>query len=141
MFLDQRGKFPTQSQRGNTYIMVMVEIDRNIILVEPLKSRKDPDLARAYTSMMLRPKRAGTLPKKHILDNEVSEAMKRVIKEEYNMEMELVPPVYHFPQKKHSRGGNLKYRGAFPQRVGRNRNRFPAIAVLCGRGSYHKQKL
>jgi hypothetical protein len=73
----------------------MVEIDSNAILVEPLKSRKDPELTRAYKAMMLRLKRAGIVPKKHILDNEVSEAMKEVIREEYNIEMELVPPGCH----------------------------------------------
>ena len=75
--------------------MVIVEIDSNAILVEPLKSRKDPKLTRAYNTIMLRLKRAGIVPKKHILDNEVSEAMKEVIREEYNMEMELVPPGCH----------------------------------------------
>ena len=95
VFSDQTGQFPTRSQRGNKYIMVMVEIDSNAILVEPLKSRKDPELTRAYRAMMLRLKRAGIIPKKHVLDNEVSEAMKDVIREEYQMEMELVPPGCH----------------------------------------------
>jgi hypothetical protein len=36
VFSDQTGQFPTRSQRGNKYIMVMVEIDSNAILVEPL---------------------------------------------------------------------------------------------------------
>ena len=44
---------------------------------------------------MLQFKRAGILPKKHVLDNEVSEAMKDVIREEYQMEMELVAPGCH----------------------------------------------
>ena len=44
VFSDQIGQFPTRSQRGNKYIMVMVKIDSNAILVEPLKSRKDPEL-------------------------------------------------------------------------------------------------
>ena len=65
--------------------MVMVEKDSNSILVEPLKSRKDPDLARAYRAMMLRLKRAGIVPRKHILGNEVSEAMRDIIRDEYNM--------------------------------------------------------
>jgi len=38
---------------------------------------------------------AGIAPKKHILDNEVSEAMKTIIKDEYKMAMELVPPGCH----------------------------------------------
>ena len=36
IFSDQMGQFPTRLQRGNKYIMVMVEIDSNTILVEPL---------------------------------------------------------------------------------------------------------
>ena len=59
--------------------MVMVEIDSNAILVEPLTSRKDPELTRAYRKMMLRLKLAGIVPKKHVLDNEVLEAMTDVI--------------------------------------------------------------
>ena len=73
----------------------MVEIDSNAILVEPLKIRKDPELARVYRAMMLHLKRAGIVPRKHILDNEVSEAMKDIIHDEYTMEMELVPPGCH----------------------------------------------
>ncbi len=45
MFSNQTGQFPTRSQRGNKYIMVMVEIDSNAILVEPMKSRKDESSA------------------------------------------------------------------------------------------------
>ena len=73
----------------------MVKIDSNAILVEPLKSRKDPKWTRAYKSVMQRLQRAGIVPKKHILDNEISEAMKDIIKDEYKIEMELVPPGCH----------------------------------------------
>jgi len=71
MFSDQTGQFPTRSQCGNKYIMVMVEIDRNAILVEPMKSRKDEEMIRAYNALLLRLKQAGITPKKHVLDNEV----------------------------------------------------------------------
>ena len=59
--------------------MVMVEIDRNAILIEPLKSRKDSELTRVYHVLVMRLKTAGIVPRKHVLDNEVSEAMKEVI--------------------------------------------------------------
>ena len=72
-----------------------MEIDSNTILVEPLKSRKDPELIRAYRSMMLRLKRVGIVPKKHVLNNDVSDAMKDVIRDEYSMEMEFVLPGCH----------------------------------------------
>ena len=45
--------------------------------------------------MMLQLKQAVIVPKKHVLDNEVSENTKTMICDEYNMEMELVPPGCH----------------------------------------------
>jgi len=53
MFSDQTGQFPTHSQQGNKYIMVMVEIDSNAILVEPMKSRKDEEIIRVYNALLL----------------------------------------------------------------------------------------
>ena len=75
--------------------MVMVEIDSNAILVEPISSRNDHKLARAYQVLMARLLHARIVPKKHILDNKVLEAMKTIIKDEYNMAMELAPPGCH----------------------------------------------
>ena len=63
--------------------MVMVEIDSNAILVKPLKIRNDAELTRAYQTMFHRLKRAGIVPRKHILDNKVSGAMKTIIRDEY----------------------------------------------------------
>ena len=51
--------------------MVMVDIDSNAILVEPMKTRKDAEMIRAYNALMLRLTRAGIRPAKHVLDNEV----------------------------------------------------------------------
>ena len=45
--------------------------------------------------MVLRLRRAGIIPKKHILDNEVSEVLKKIIQDEYKMQIELVPPGTH----------------------------------------------
>ena len=95
MFSNQTGQFPTRSQQGNKYIMVMVEINSNAILVEPMKSRKDEDMIRAYNALLLRLKRAGIVPKKHVLDNEVSENMKNHIQDTCKFDMELVPPGCH----------------------------------------------
>ena len=87
VFSYQTGQFPTRSKRGNNYIMVMVEIYNNAILVEPIKNRIDAELTRSYHTMMLRLKQAGTIPQKHILDNEVSNAMKTIICDEYMMKL------------------------------------------------------
>jgi hypothetical protein len=95
MFSNQTGQFPTRSQCGNKYIMVMVETDSNAILVEPMKSRKDEEMIRAYNALPLRLKWADIVPKKHVLDNEVSENMKNHIRNTCKFDMELVPPGCH----------------------------------------------
>ena len=79
IYSDQTGRLPIQSQGRHKYIMLMVEIDSNAVLVEPLTSRKDAELTRAYLHLLQRLKRAGVAPKKHVLDNKVSDAMKDLI--------------------------------------------------------------
>ncbi len=73
----------------------MVEIDRNAILVEPMKNHKDDKMIRAYNALLLRLKRASIFPKKHVLDNEVSENMKNHIRDMCKLDMKLVPPGCH----------------------------------------------
>ena len=92
VFSDQTGKFPTRWQQGNEYIMVMVDINSNVILVEPIKSRKDEEIKQSYLTMMLRLQREGIITKKQILDNTFSEALETIIQDEYKMQIELVPP-------------------------------------------------
>eukprot|EP00804_Cyclotella_cryptica_P010972 CCRYP_016689-RA/>CCRYP_016689-RA protein AED:0.31 eAED:0.36 QI:0/0/0/1/1/1/5/0/1039 len=65
------------------------------ILVEPIKNRTDAELTRAYSTLMLRLRRAGIVPRKHVLDNEISAAMKDLIQDTYKMSLELVPPGCH----------------------------------------------
>jgi hypothetical protein len=88
MFFDQLGQFPTHSQQGNKYIMVMVEINSNAILIEPMKSRKDEEMIRAYNALLLRLKRAGIVPKEHVLNNKVSDNMKNHIRNTCKFSME-----------------------------------------------------
>merc|ERR1712154_486994 len=73
----------------------MVEIDSNAILVEPMTSRKDKEMQRAYRTLMLRLKRSGIVPKKHVIDNEVSEQMKDMIRDEFKLELQLASPGMH----------------------------------------------
>ena len=49
----------------------------------------------AYNALLLRLKRAGIIPKKHVLDNEISENMKNHICDTCKFDMELVPPGCH----------------------------------------------
>ncbi len=95
MFSNQTGQFPIQSLCGNKYIMVMVEVDSIAILVKPMKNWKDAKMIRAYNALLLCLRRAGIVPKKHILDNEVSKNMKNHICDTCKLDMELVPPGCH----------------------------------------------
>ncbi len=95
MFSDQTGRFPIQSLCGNKYIMVMVEIDSNTILVEPMKNCKDAEMIRAYNTLLLQLNWAGITPKKHVLDNKISDNIKNHIHDTCKLDMELVPPGCH----------------------------------------------
>ena len=44
LYIDQTERFSLTSQSGNQYIMVMVKVDSNAILVEPMSSRKDVEM-------------------------------------------------------------------------------------------------
>ncbi len=67
-----------------------MEIDSNAILVEAMKNCKDAKMMQACNTLLLRLKWAGIVPKKHVLDNEVSTNMK--ICDTCKLDMELVPP-------------------------------------------------
>ena len=43
IYTDQMGKFPTKVRSGSRYIMIMVAIDRNAVLVTPLKNKTDKE--------------------------------------------------------------------------------------------------
>ena len=87
------GKFPVRARTGNRYIMVMVEIDANYTLVQPMKNRTDDEMISAYQALLKRLKRAGVTIKKHVLDNECSKTLKEMIRDE--CKLELVPPGCH----------------------------------------------
>ena len=95
VFSDQTGKLPTRSKLVNKYITVMVEIGSNAILVDTINNRTDTELRRLYRAMMLHLKHTGIVPQKHVLDNEVSTAMKTIIRDEYKMKLEFLPPGCH----------------------------------------------
>ena len=94
MFTDQTGKLPVMSVRGNEYIMVCYESKSNAILMEPMKSRKEGDMIKAYRAIMTRIKAAGIHPKLQILDNEASAKYKEEIVRQVGA-YELVPSNQH----------------------------------------------
>ena len=74
-FSNQTGQFPKQSKRGHKYIMVLVKIDSNAILVEPMKSQKDAEMIWAYDVLVKQLQQLNIHPRKHVLDNKISENM------------------------------------------------------------------
>ena len=61
------------SLRGQKYIMIMCDIDGNAVLVEPMKNKTEDAMVEKYQKMIDQLKTGGIFPKKHILDNEISE--------------------------------------------------------------------
>jgi hypothetical protein len=50
------------------------------------------EMIRAYDALLARLRQAGSNPRKHVLDNEVSDNMKHHIQVTCKLNMELVPP-------------------------------------------------
>jgi hypothetical protein len=74
MHIDQMGRFPATSSRGNKYIMVLVEVDGTYIDAVPMKSKSEGEMITTYLTLWTRLTRTGTVnPTTHIMDNEASE--------------------------------------------------------------------
>ena len=63
--------------------MVMAKIDSSAILLCPMNSKKDAEMTRVYRTILKRLKQSGIVPKKHIMDNEISNAVKDIVRDEY----------------------------------------------------------
>ena len=74
--------------------MILVEVDQNIIISEPMRSRTAGELTKSYQALMKRLNRKGIVPKKHISDNECSRELKDAIMKN-DVEYELVPKGQH----------------------------------------------
>jgi hypothetical protein len=75
---DLPGRFPTTSGQGNSYVMVMYDLDSNTINTVAIKNRKKESLIKGYNGMYEDLQKAGINPILHRLDNETS---KELIKE------------------------------------------------------------
>lgn len=94
IYTDQTGKFPRKSSRGNQYIMVLFEVDSNAILVAPMASRSKGEMVKAYQSLIDRLNARGIFPKKHMLDNEISDELEDCIAKNH-ITFQHVPPTNH----------------------------------------------
>jgi hypothetical protein len=94
VYSDQTGRFPVQATTGNKYVVVVYDYDSNAILAEPIANRRDTSIRNAISKLHQRLRRAGVIPKTHILDNEASNLLKSYFTTE-EMEWQLVPPHTH----------------------------------------------
>ncbi len=94
IFTDQTGRFPVVSSKGNKYVMVLYDYDSNAILAEPIKSRHQAELVRAYQKMHTYLTERGLKPRLQKLDNECPEALKQFMRAE-DINFQLVPPYDH----------------------------------------------
>jgi hypothetical protein len=77
IYTDQMGRFAFQSSRRYKYIMILYDHDSNAILAEPMKSRSDHEMIRAYEKLHGYLTTRGLKPKLQRLDNEASTKLKK----------------------------------------------------------------
>ena len=80
IYTDGTGRFPKASRKVMNYILVLVEIDSGAILVEAMRNRSACEQCRAYQVLLDQLHQSKIYPKKHILDNKISDKFRAVIK-------------------------------------------------------------
>jgi hypothetical protein len=88
------GKFPVQSSKGNSYVMVCYVYDCNYVKVIPMNSRSASEWVKAYDSVHQELTVKGFKPKLQTLDNEASAALKNFFTVN-DIAYQLVPPHCH----------------------------------------------
>ena len=79
-YQDLTGRFPVHSSRGNEYILVGYHYDANLIWGLPIKNTTAIAVTTAWTSLHKEFSQAGTAPDVWVLDNEVSQNLKLLLK-------------------------------------------------------------
>ena len=67
----------------------MVELDSSVIPAEAIQNRTANEMKVAYLVLLAHIKRQGANPKKHVMDNEVSELLQETIEAECKLELVL----------------------------------------------------
>jgi hypothetical protein len=94
IYTDKTGRFPVVSSKGNKYIMILYDYDRNAILAQPIKDITAPELLRAFQVMEQELVARGLKPKLMKMDNEASKLLKMYLHQQ-NITFQLVPPYSH----------------------------------------------
>ena len=80
IYTNQTGKFPVASRRGHKYLMIMCKLDINKIIVETMKTKTEEEMISTHQNLLNRLKERVVKTKRHILNNEISDAYKEKIK-------------------------------------------------------------
>jgi hypothetical protein len=94
LYTDLTGKFPVQSSKGNSYVMLCYIYVCNYIKVVLMKSRSASEWVKAYDSIHQELTVKVFKPKLQTLDNEASTALKNFFTAN-NIAYQLVPPHCH----------------------------------------------
>jgi hypothetical protein len=94
MYIDQTGRFPVISSKGNVSIMVLYEYYGNAIMAEPIKNNKAAELLRSFQVMEQKITSRGLKPKLMTLDNAASTLIKDYLHDQ-DINFQLVPPYCH----------------------------------------------
>ena len=94
MFSDQTGKLLHISSKGNTYHMIVHEIDGNSTWIEPMKNKTEGEMIISRRRSLEIIKLQGIFPKHQVLDNNISAAYKAEIQATH-MTYQIVPPNDH----------------------------------------------
>jgi hypothetical protein len=94
LYTDLTGKFPVQSRKGDSYVMVCYVYDCNYVKVIPMKSRSASEWVKAYDTVHQELTVKGFKPKLQTLDNEASTALKNFFTVN-DIDYQLVPPHCH----------------------------------------------
>jgi hypothetical protein len=91
IYTDQTYRFRVVSSKGNKYIMILYDYDRNAILAQPIKNRTSPELLKAFQVMEQELVARGLTQKLMKLDNEASKLLKTYLHQQ-DITFQLVPP-------------------------------------------------
>ena len=87
-------RFPYLSSSGNQYTPIIYDHNSNVILSEPLKNRKGPEIKRGWLKLNVILAKGGNEPKIYLMDNEASIGLKTSLHTN-NIQYQLVPPYIH----------------------------------------------
>jgi hypothetical protein len=136
IYSNQIGRFPLTSSCGNKYIMLVYDVDSNSITTEPLKSRNELELLRAYSKIHAHVTSCGLKPILGTLDNEAPGRLKQLMKNS-GMDYQLVPPHVHRQNAAEHAISTWKAR-PFHFHFEQHRPKFPTPSVvLTHRTSHH----